>query len=139
MAMSKKELADVADLRARLAQATALRDLTLHVPPQVPLDNAGGSTVHGGIWWANPYHVLTLIGGPCGGSVHACVGPGLRRGCSSHATSVDSTGLRATCWVQGPGVFYYSRKHALLAVRDAVVQRFAATLAAVDAELAREV
>ena len=137
MAMNKKEIAEVDALRARLAQATALRDLTIHSPAQVPVDpSLTGASIQSGLWWANSYPLLNGFGGALG-QIQSCVGSGLRKGSFSHATSVDKTRLNAVSWIQGPGQFFASRHDALLAVRDAVVVKFAAILAAIDAELAK--
>jgi hypothetical protein len=129
MAMSKKELAEVDALRARLQEATSLRDLTLHNPVPIPVTD--GSLVQEGLWWANTYSLLNWMGQHP--QATGCVGLGRRKGGYSHSHSTEGSSF-----TQGPGKFYGSRKAALFSVRDDVVKKFAAALAAVDREIEKE-
>lgn len=129
MAMNKKEIAEVDALQARLAQATALRDLTIHAPAPVPPTPPGhGSAVEEFLFWAN-HHAIWGIGGFMNPS--CCVGMGRRKG------SFHSRESKGESWQQTSGVFYATRTDALLAVRDKVVLAFSEALAAIDAELAK--
>jgi hypothetical protein len=129
MAMTKKEIAEAEALRARLQEATSLRDLTIHSPVPIPVSSE--SSVAEGLWWVNSYSLLNWMGQtPCAAG---CVGLGRRKGSYSHSTSPEGSS-----WSQGPGKFYGSRKAALLAARDEVVKKFALALAAVDREIEKE-